>query len=87
MLGLGCILVAVAGFTNGDSIVLCLSGPAGVIFIGLGTIIWSKAILQKCLQRDRIKSLVTVVSALLALLIMTVGPLLIGVPILHKMGP
>lgn len=83
MFGLGLILLAVAAFTEG--IVATLSGPASIICFGLGMIAWGNAILIYCVQRDRSKSLVMLMSALLALMTMTLGPFLIGLPLLRML--
>lgn len=81
--GFGVVLLALAALLDSESIVVTMLGPASIVFIGLGVIIWSDAILMSCFQRDRSRSMISLISKVLALVTMTLGPLLIGPPVIY----
>ncbi len=78
---LGCILLVLLKFASG--VVEMLAAPGGIIGVGVGIIILGDAILMDCFLRDRAKSRIRLFSMIFALIIITAGPILIGLQIIY----
>ena len=79
--GFGSILLVALKFASG--FLEMLAAPGGIIGVGVGIIILGDAILMDCFLRDRAKSQIRLFSMIFALMIITAGPILIGLKIIY----